>query len=89
MKLYDGKRLVEIKMQNWTGNGYTPDWSQDFFEAGGLEYDSDKDASIVEDVQYCIEQAMDWMRAEGDFYEPDADPEDLENRSVDVEDIVF
>lgn len=85
MRVYDGKRIVDIKMTNWTGTGYTPDWSQDFFEAGSLKYDADKDAYIVDDVDYCIDQAMDWKNAEGDFYEPDADPDEVENRSVDVE----
>ena len=36
MRLTDGKRTVEITMQEWAGNEYTPDWSADFFEAGGL-----------------------------------------------------
>lgn len=84
MKLYDGKKMVNIEMNNWTGNGYTPDWSIDFFEAGGLEYNEDMDAYMVEDVDYCIEQAMDWKNADGDFYEPDADTSD---RNVDVEEI--
>ena len=84
MKLYDGKKMVNIEMNNWTGNGYTPDWSIDFFEAGNLEYDEDLESYIVEDVAYCIEQAMDWKNADGDFYEPDTD---TSNRNVDVEEI--
>lgn len=84
MRLYDGKKLVEITMCNWTDNGYTPDWSDDFFDAGILEYNEELDASIVKDVDYCIEQANDWKNAVGDFYEPDADPDEVENRDVDV-----
>lgn len=84
MRLYDGKKLVEIRMSNWTGTEYTPDWSIDFFEAGGLAYNDDLDASIVNDVEYCIEQANDWKNAIGDFYEPDADPDEVKSRDVDV-----
>ena len=84
MKLYDRKKMINIEMNNWTGNGYTPDWSIDFFEAGGLQYDELMDVYMVEDVDYCIEQAMDWKNADGDFYVPDADTSD---RNVDVEEI--
>ena len=76
MKLYDGNKMVDIQMNNWTGNDFTPDWSNDFFDAGNLPYDEELDAYMVEDVDYCIEQAMDWKNADGDFYEPDADTSD-------------
>lgn len=55
-------------MQIANGDHYAPDFSNDFFEAGGLEYDKDKDAYIVEDVDYCIDYAMDWKNGTGDFY---------------------
>ena len=87
MKLYDGKKMVSIEMNNWTDNGYTPDWSIDFFEAGSLEYNEDMDAYIVEDVDYCIEQARDWQNARGDFYEPEVTFADIESRNVDVNEI--
>lgn len=67
MKLYDGKRAVEITMCQWNGSGYTPDWANDFFEAGGLKYDDVKDWHIVQDVQYCIDQANDCINHQGDF----------------------
>lgn len=73
MKLTDGRRIVEIEMQNWTGNGYTPDWSIDFFEAGSLPYDEETDTYTVEDVDYCIDQATDWENSEGDFSEDEID----------------
>lgn len=85
MRLYDRKNLVDITMNIWTGDGYTPDWSADFFATAGMEYDSSLDAFIVDDVEYCIDQANDWKNAEGDFYDPDADPEEVDNRNVDVE----
>lgn len=46
---------------------YTPDFSRDFFEAGGLPYDEEKDVYKVEDVDYCIDQAMNWKDGIGDF----------------------
>jgi alkanesulfonate monooxygenase SsuD/methylene tetrahydromethanopterin reductase-like flavin-dependent oxidoreductase (luciferase family) len=66
MKLTDGKKVVDIKMQVWNGSGYDPDWSQDFFEAGSLATD-DSGASVVDDVDYCIEQAQDWAKKRGDY----------------------
>lgn len=69
MKITDGKKTVEIRMMVWEDNGYSPDWSMDFFEAGGLKYDDERGAYIVEDVGYCIEQAMDWRDSKGDFSE--------------------
>lgn len=67
MRITDGKRTVDIRMVVWEGNGYSPDWSQDFLGAGGLRYDDEREAYIVEDVDYCIEQAMDWRDSKGDF----------------------
>ena len=84
MKLYDGKKLVEIKMRTWTGSGYTPDWSTDFFDAGSLKYNEDLEASEVEDVDYCISQAYDWMNGEGDFADVEDYGSPIEDRDVDV-----
>lgn len=47
--------------------GYSPDWSADFFKAGGLAFDAEKGAYIVPDVDYCVEQAEDWRDSRGDF----------------------
>lgn len=57
MKLTDGKKTVEIKIQRWNGFGYDPDWSADYFTAGSLPYDEETDTYTVEDVDYCIEIA--------------------------------
>lgn len=57
MKITDGKKNVEIKIQRWNGNGYDPDWSIDYFNAGSLPYDEETDTYKVEDVDYCIETA--------------------------------
>lgn len=57
MKLTDGKKTVEIKIQRWNGSGYDPDWSADYFAAGSLPYNDETDTYTVEDVDYCIEMA--------------------------------
>ena len=73
-KLVSGNRMVEVEMQLWNGFQYTPDWSYDFFNVGTLKYDNDLDAYEVDDIDYCIEQANDWMNKEGDYYgEEDVD----------------
>lgn len=76
MKLTDGKRTVEIIMMEWNGNRWNPDWSMDFFAAGKLANDK-TGVYTVEDVYYCIEQAMDWKYNRGDYIdEAEVDPED-------------
>ena len=77
-RLFDGKKIAEITMTTWNGSGWTPDWSNDFFKVGGLEYDAEQDAYKVKDVDYCIEQAEDWKNSEGDF----CDDELNENNEV-------
>lgn len=87
MKITDGKRTVEIELKTWTPNGYTPDWSIDFFNAGSLPHIYDErlcaDVYQVPNVDYCIEQAMDWRDSKGDF----ADDEPNEDNCVIVADI--
>lgn len=79
-RLTDNTKTVEITMNNWTGNGYTPDWSNDFFEIGGLEL-TESGAYIVPDVDYCVSCAQDWGNGRWDGDE-DAAPEEIENRCV-------
>ena len=83
MKITDGKKTVEIRMIVWDGSSYGPDWSLDFFEAGGFPYNSETDTYTVNDVDYCIEQAEDWRDSKGDF----AEDEPNENNMVFVEEI--
>ena len=85
-------RVLEIKMQMWDEErpGYTPDFSQDFFESGNLPYNVDLDAYEVDDIAYCLDQALDWEKAEGDFYEDrffddEQSPVKIENRCVTYE----
>lgn len=57
MKITDGKKTVEIKIQRWNGSCYGPDWSADYFDAGSLPYNEDTDTYTVDDVDYCIDMA--------------------------------
>lgn len=85
MKITDGKRTVEIEMKVWddTSNNYSPDWSNDFFVAGTLETTEDG-AHIVDDVQYCIDQAEDWGAKRNDYSDV-PEREENEERAVFVE----
>ena len=83
MKITDGKKTVSIRMMVWEGSGYSPDWSLDFFEAGSLPYDDETDTYTVEDVDYCIEQAMEWKETNTGFLGDIA----TENNAVFVEEL--
>lgn len=83
IRLIDNSKAVEISIREWNEEnpGYGPDWSADFFEVGGLKTVDVPDlAYIVEDVDYCIEQANDMVAGEGDFAEYGPQP----NTFVDV-----
>ena len=43
MKITDGKKTVEIRIQYWTGSGYGPDCSKGYFGAGTLPYNEETD----------------------------------------------
>lgn len=68
-RLTDGRRTLEINMADWEPEKltYTPDWSRDFFEVGNLDYDEEKDAYRVWDVEFALEYALDWKLGTGDF----------------------
>lgn len=89
MKLTDGKRTVEITIRRWNGSGYDPDWSMDYFCAGSLPYNEEKDAYIVDDVQYCIDMAnsTDPEGACGGVEDEDGNCVADENMCVDVEEL--
>lgn len=81
--LIDNSKAVEISIREWDEENtqYGPDWSADFFEVGGLKtVDDHEEAHIVDDVDYCIEQATDMVAGIGDFAECGPQP----NQFVDV-----
>ena len=84
----DSTRTVEITMRYWDNNTNEPtlDWSADFFDVGGLPYDEERHAYRVPDVDYCIDQANDWLNAEGDYRDEDG-WDDGRERQVFVEEV--
>ena len=78
-KLYDDHKQVTIQMFEYDNRDNTrrPDWENDFFNVGSLDYDEERDAYKVYDVDYCIEQAKDWETSTGD-YAMDECPEYME-----------
>lgn len=84
MIMSDGKRTVSIVMQVWDGQGYGPDFAADFFNAGLLPYDPETNMYTVQDVEYCIEQAQDYIAGVGDFDDNSA-PDDTDLFVEDVE----
>lgn len=64
MIISDYNRAIFIEMKIWQGTGYSPDFSNDFFDAGLLPHgeiqDTDELVYLVDNVDYCIDQAKDW-----------------------------
>lgn len=62
IRLIDNNKAVEISIRELDEeNGlYGSDWAADFFEVGALRHldGTDPDVYIVDDVDYCIEQAL-------------------------------
>lgn len=84
MKLYDGHKRISVTMAEWSeqSRSYGPDLALEFFS--DAKYDSSHDVYVVEDVDYCAQQAEDWANLRGDF----AGDELAEgiSREVDIED---
>lgn len=83
VRLIDNNRAVEISIREWDeeNSQYGPDWSDDFFDVVWLKtVEGPELAYIVDDVDYCIEQANDMVAGEGDFAADDPQP----NQVVDV-----
>lgn len=76
--LIDNSKAVEISIREWDEENtqYGLDWSADFYDVGRLKtVDGPELAYIVEDVDYCIEQANDMVAGEGDFAEDGPQPD--------------
>lgn len=78
----DGKRLLKIKMYECEGENRKPDFENDFFEVGGLEYDEEKNAYIVKDMEYLIEQAEDWKNGVGDYRRDEEEEERRREKEI-------
>lgn len=62
-------KIAEITLIN---NG--SEWQDEFFNVGSLSYNEDSDAYEVEDVDYLIDQANDYISGFGDF--SDGEPQE-------------
>lgn len=66
-RLFDGKRIAEITMTVWDGARYSADWSNDFFGTGLLPFDEETGAYKVSNVEYCIDEAINCIRRQGEY----------------------
>lgn len=59
MKMTDGKRTIEITIRTWDEEcqQYGEDWAAEWF--CDAKFDRERGLYIVDDVEYCIEQADD------------------------------
>jgi len=70
--LIDKTKAVKVTIREWDADSvqYGPDWSNDFFANNDMEYvDGLGNAYLVDDVDYCVEQANDMVAGVGDFAE--------------------
>lgn len=58
MRLTDGKKIVDVQIRLWCLFGSLPDASKEFFECLKLEYDQEKGAYVVEDLDCLINSAQ-------------------------------
>lgn len=72
----DGTRTVAIDLKTWNGNGYSPDFSADFYDVGILKNVGDPGGTPiykVKDIGYLIDRAQDLIYGGGDFETPSPD----------------
>lgn len=75
----DHKRTVSIELKNWdeTSHNWSPDWSADFYEVGGLVVAAATNDGVhvyeVEDIDYLLDYAGDMLKGVGDFDTPSPD----------------
>lgn len=84
-RLTDGTRTIEIYMGEWTGTGYSPDWAYEFFQDGHAKYIEEEDAYLVQDIDYCIDQALDCKYGVGDYRPDNGEPVDPDKLTVIVD----
>lgn len=83
----NGRKLY-IEMRVWIpGQGYSPDWSDDFFCVGLLQHEEDNEGLPVyliphDNLGYLVEQAKDWANNRGDSQSDGVSDEDLNDRYV-------
>lgn len=90
VRLIDNSKAVEISIREWDeeSHEYGLDWSANFFTVGNMGSIDGPEPDcipvyIVEDVDYCIEQANDMVAGIGDFDISGPQP----NQVVDVDEL--
>jgi hypothetical protein len=68
----DGITTKEITLKEWTENGWSPEWQDDFYVVGESEQNNEG-AYIVETLDDMIEQAKDMIHGRGDYESPSPD----------------
>lgn len=68
----DHRRTVSIELKDWEGDHWSPDWSADFYDAGGLPVIGHQSGPVheVSDVDYLLGYARDMIDGTGDFDTP-------------------
>ena len=84
----DGRIVVQIGLYEHSVDSIFQkiDFSADFYEVGSLPYNEKIGAYVVDDVEYLIEQANDWLNQRGDFRD-DVVPEGKEREISVVRDL--
>lgn len=70
IRLTDGKFIIQVEMIEFQNGVEFPDYSADFLMWGLLIYDEDNEAYVVRDLDYCIDQMLDWEIGIGDYEYP-------------------
>ena len=65
----------EIEIINRDGNY---DWTADFYNVGGLEFDEESHCYCGVNIDYMIDQAIDMKYNVGDFMDGGTDPDSME-----------
>ena len=64
----DGHRVALIEMQVLNGGILSPDLSQDILADAITGFSFDYDAYLVNDLDWLVDYANDWLNFKGDFY---------------------
>lgn len=64
----DGHRVALIEMQVLHGSILSPDLSQDILADAITGFSFDHDAYLVNDLDWLVDYANDWLNFKGNFY---------------------
>lgn len=73
----DGHRVALIEMQIWKDDHASPDLSQDILADAITGFSFENDAYLVNDLDWLVDYANNWLNFKGDFYYDDDHEERL------------